>query len=139
MPIVLEVDRSGIVASILGQAVEDPKNLMVKFNRPYTIGMIKAELEGDAYVGIGCAKVCHPDEWSEKKGKSLVIMRAARQIADEFIAELERVEGEANALALDIGMAVMQVMHDEGNPEISESSMYEFIDRIINGSNEEEE
>lgn len=136
MPIVLETNRDEVIADVLGQAFED-ENFLVKYDRPYTIGFMRATLEDKRYTAVVAAKVCRPDKWNEKEGKSIVAMRAARKIADEFIADLKLAEQEYNDLASDIGITILQAIETGEKLGIEGTLARAFIEGLMNGEEEE--
>lgn len=117
MPLEIEVDRNGLVGRILERATDlDDKSAVctVQFERPYTIGMIEYTFEGNEYIGLGCACVQRPDKWSEEKGSDMVLLRAARKIADEIRHDLEKLVAHANDVAALTGLETMTLGAFEG-------------------------
>jgi hypothetical protein len=83
------MDRNELVENILVQAKDPrlPTRATVKFKRPYTIGAIEYVDQNDhKHLGMGLAKVCWPDVWDKKRGANIVLLRAAREIADDIFA-----------------------------------------------------
>ena len=59
----------------------------VYIRRPYVIVILEANLDEEAYGGVGIAKVCWPDRWSDRKGIIIARGRAMVDIARQADAE----------------------------------------------------
>jgi hypothetical protein len=90
MPLEIKMDRNGLVEEILKQAQDPESNTeyTIQWERPYTIGMIRYPFENKVFTGMGLAKVCWPDPWDKKRGRDIVMMRAARKIADQILNDI---------------------------------------------------
>ena len=61
--------------------------------RPYAIVILDARIDdpalaGDSFTGVGIAKACWPDRWSDKKGYTIALGRAKVDIARQADAEV---------------------------------------------------
>jgi len=108
------ITKNDVVEDIMRQKAESPGNLMVKYSKPYTVGLLRAEIGGKERIGMGVSKVCYPDKYDKRRGKITVTLRAARQIANDFIEELERDAVEANEAATDLGLTLMKIASSHG-------------------------
>lgn len=126
MAIEVRITRKDVVADVLGQLAESPSNLMIRYERPYTICLARAVLDGEEYMGMGIAKICFPDKWDKERGKQTVTMRAVRQIASEYLKKLHEDAAEANEVATDLGLTIMKLaaVSESGN------ELVDFIQKL---------
>lgn len=98
------------IQELLRQLVRDR---VVYQRRPWTMVLLRIQVDGELRETFGFAKVRHPDEWSSEEGINLCEKKAVAALAKEIVGE-----HPADALAFisrDSGVFVEDVLMDPVN------------------------